>query len=142
RNHSTIPGWEKWVEQCGEFVYRYFHTSGKNYPTMGQPYYFLMSGLDEKNISHPAYQRILNNGTVPPKAGDILVAKGPASGEFHTALIQAVRGSSITIFQANVAWDWQAPGKYLYARLPLNYDFDTNLYYMPPLPTSRFGYNH
>jgi alpha-galactosidase len=29
RNHSTIPGWQKWVEQCGEFVYRYFHTRQK-----------------------------------------------------------------------------------------------------------------
>lgn len=30
-------GWGKYVEQCGEFVYRYFHTLGLNYPTMGQP---------------------------------------------------------------------------------------------------------
>ena len=62
-----------------------------------------MTGLDDNNQTHPAFERVLNNGTLPPKAGDILVAKGPADGEFHTALIQAVRGSSITIFQANVA---------------------------------------
>jgi hypothetical protein len=70
---------------------------------MGQPYYFLMTGLDDQNRTHPEYDRILNNGYIPPRAGDILVAKGPAEGEFHTALFQAVQGSSVTIFQANVA---------------------------------------
>jgi len=142
RNHSRIPGYEKYVEQCGEFVWRYFNTSGKHYPTMGQPYYFLLSGLDEKGQPHPAFKRLLNNGTLPPRAGDILVAKGPGSGEFHTALIQAVQGNTVVIFQANVAWDWQAPGKFLYARLPLQYDYTTGLYYMPDLPTSKFGYRH
>jgi len=142
RNHSTIPGYENYVEQCGEFVYRYFHTLNLTYPTMGQPYYFLTTGLDDQGRAHPEYARVLNGGFTPPKAGDILVAKGPAQGEFHTALIQAVRGSSITVFQANVAWDWAAPGKYLYARLPLQFNLTSSRYYMPPLPTSQFGYNH
>src|ERR1051325_11725476 len=38
---SQIPGYEDQVEQCGEFVYRYFVTYGlrypAHYPTVGQP---------------------------------------------------------------------------------------------------------
>ena len=155
---------------------------------MGQPVYFLLTGLDEKGRAHPEYERHLNNGLIPPRAGDILVAQGPFSGQFHTALFQSVRGSSVTVFQANVAWsgfhafkiiqgeqqfprcgrhiittayvcflcahavvflctllasrDWAAPGKFLYARLPLQFNLTTNRYYMPDLQTQNFGYRN
>jgi hypothetical protein len=153
---------------------------------MGQPVYFLLTGLDEKGRAHPEYERHLNNGLTPPRAGDILVAQGPFSGQFHTALFQSVRGSSVTVFQANVAWsgfhafkhiprgaalhpavdvatelrathacfvvflcapwhffrDWAAPGKFLYARLPLQFNLTTNRYYMPDLQTQNFGYRN
>jgi hypothetical protein len=157
---------------------------------MGQPVYFLLTGLDEKGRPHPEYERHLNNGLTPPRAGDILVAQGPFSGQFHTALFQSVRGSSVTVFQANVAWsgfhafkhiqeaavpsavggvaelraahacftlhscrvplcapwhsyrDWAAPGKFLYARLPLQFNLTTNRYYMPDLQTQSFGYRN
>lgn len=106
---------------------------------MGQPYEFLLSGLDEKGQVHPAFHRIFNNGYIPPKAGDILVAKGPSKGEYHTALIYAVQGSIVHIYQANVAWDWEAPGKFLYAKITLQFNLTSNKYYMPDLPTSKFG---
>lgn len=137
RSHSTIPGYENHVEQCGEFVYRYFHAEGKGYPTFGQPYNFLMTGRDANGVAKPQFERNFNGGTTPPQAGDILVAKGPKPGQFHTALITKVDGNKVTVLQANVPYNWQG-GKELTGEFPL--EFKDGKYTMPVLPTSQKGY--
>lgn len=91
------------AEQCGHFVYRYYRSQGRGYPTLGQPYFFLLTGRDERAVPRPAWLRFRNGTTEPPRAGDILVAKGAAPGAFHTALITRVDGQGVHVLQANLA---------------------------------------
>jgi peptidoglycan hydrolase-like protein with peptidoglycan-binding domain len=142
RAHSTIPGYGNEVEQCGEFAYRYFTAQGKHYPTQGQPYDFLMtgkgafytaSGLTYREM--PQFERHFNGDGDPPRAGDILVAKGPRPGQFHTAIVTRVDGEGVHVLQANVPYNWQG-GKEIEGVFAL--DGST----MPPLPTSQKGYNN
>jgi peptidoglycan hydrolase-like protein with peptidoglycan-binding domain len=139
RRHSTIPGYEDEVEQCGEFAFRYFRSQGKPYPTLGQPYNFLMTGKDEQGREKPQYQRVLNGSETPPKAGDILVAKGPRPGQFHTAIVTKVEGDKVHVLQANVPYNWQGSQE-IEGTFPLR--FEDGQYTMPDLPTSQKGYNN
>ncbi|MDB5101628.1 MAG: Cell wall lytic [Cyanobacteria bacterium RYN_339] len=141
RAHSTIPGYGDSVEQCGEFAYRYFKAQGKNYPTQGQPYDFMMTGKGAFYTSagltyreQPQFERHLNGGAEPPRAGDILVAKGPKPGQFHTAIVTRVDGEGVHVLQANVPYNWIG-GKETEGVFPLDGT------HMPALPTSQKGYN-
>jgi len=129
------------VEQCGEFIYRYFRTHNKKYPTQGQPYFFLTTGLDNNKEPQPAWMRIFNGGQIPPMAGDILVAKGKDNQDFHTALITEVSAQGVSVLQANVPLDWQSQ-PILEDIFSLQYDAETLHYFMPNLPTSRYGYSN
>jgi peptidoglycan hydrolase-like protein with peptidoglycan-binding domain len=144
RNRSTIPGFESSVEQCGEFAYRYFHTLGKGYPTQGQPYEFLQTGIGAFFTANgvvrkpmPQFERSFNGGAEPPRAGDILVAKGPRPGQFHTAIVTKVDAQGVHVLQANVPLNYQG-GRDVQAVYPLK--LEDGQYTMPPLPTSQKGY--
>jgi hypothetical protein len=144
RNRSTIPGFERSVEQCGEFAYRYFHTLHKGYPTQGQPYEFLRTGLGVFFTANgpvrkpmPQFERNFNGGDVPPRAGDILVAKGPRPGEYHTAIITKVADGQVHVLQANVPLNYHG-GREVHACYPL--EVRNGKYTMPALPTSKKGY--
>ncbi len=140
RAHSALPGYGSQVEQCGEFVYRYFRTLGrrypKNYPTLGQPAEYILGGDYKENF--PAFR---NPSAVPPRAGDILAAMGRGDGEFHTALIWKVTRDGVWVYQANVPYgnaspDWRAHVMKFELR------DDRGKFWMPPLRTSRLGYRH
>ena len=137
---SSIPGYEDGVEQCGEFVYRYFRVHGHaypDYPTLGQPAEYVLSGNYRDQF--PAFT---NPSFTAPRAGDILAAKGPADGEYHTALVWKVEPDRVWVYQANVpkgtaSPDWQDH----VAGLPMTRKPDGS-YFMPPLNTSQLGYRH
>ncbi|MCX5789815.1 MAG: CHAP domain-containing protein [Elusimicrobia bacterium] len=137
---STIPGWEDHVEQCGEFVYRYFRAQGHgypDYPTRGQPAEYILQGNYRDQF--PAFT---NPSFTAPRAGDILAAKGPAADEYHTALIWKVDTQAVWVYQANVPWGNRSPDwRNHLARLPMILRPDGS-YFMPALPTSHLGYNH
>lgn len=137
RAKSTLPGYENGVEQCGEFAFRYFRSQGKGYPTLGQPLFFLQSGKDHNGGARPAFGRFMNGTTEPPRAGDILVCKGPRPGQFHTAIIEKVDDEGVHVFQSNVPHNWRG-GKHVKAVYPLV--LRNGVYKMPPLPTSQAGY--
>jgi peptidoglycan hydrolase-like protein with peptidoglycan-binding domain len=146
RNRSTIAGFGDQVEQCGEFAYRYFQSQGKKYPTQGQPYEFLKTGKGvfftangpvEREM--PQFERHFNDGTVPPRAGDILVAKGPRPGQYHTAIVTKVQGNRVHVLQANVPLNYQT-GKEIHAEFTL--ELRDGKAHMPPLPTSQKGYRN
>ena len=137
RRRSIIPGYEDHVEQCGEFVYRYFREHGRDYPTRGQPAEYILQGNYRDQF--PAFA---NPSFTAPRAGDILAAKGPAADEYHTALIWKVESAAVWVYQANVPWgngspDWR---KHV-ARLPMILRPDGS-YFMPALKTSHLGYDH
>ncbi|MDB5099470.1 MAG: hypothetical protein JWM80_3891 [Cyanobacteria bacterium RYN_339] len=144
RNRSTIPGFERSVEQCGEFAYRYFHTLHKGYPTQGQPYEFLKTGQGVFFTANgpvrkamPQFERNFNGGAEPPCAGDILVAKGARPGEYHTAIITKVQDGQVHVLQANVPLNY-CGGREVQAAYPL--ESRNGKHTMPPLPTSKKGY--
>ena len=137
RSHSTIPGHQGHVEQGNEFVHRYFTAQGKEYPTPGQPYSFLMSGRDARGVAKPQFERNFNGGASAPAAGDILVAKGSKAGEYHTALVTKVEGGHVTVLQANMPKNWQT-GRELSATFKL--ETKDGRYTMPALPTSQKGF--
>ncbi|NDD30426.1 MAG: hypothetical protein EB084_19380, partial [Proteobacteria bacterium] len=100
--HGHIAGDSHAVEQSGEFVCRYFHAEVKPYPTLGQPYFFLMTGKDPAGHMHPAFERVPNGMSTPSVGGDMHVARGHRSGEVHTALITRVDETEVTVLQAHV----------------------------------------
>jgi peptidoglycan hydrolase-like protein with peptidoglycan-binding domain len=138
RSHSTIPGFQGQVEQSAEFLYRYYMTAGKPYPTLGQPYSFLMSGRDANGAANPRFERNFNGGEKPPVAGDILVAKGTKPGEFHSALITRVEGNEVTVLQSNVPKNWQG-AKETCATFTLV--LKDGKFAMPALPLGQKGFD-
>ncbi|MCC7386770.1 MAG: CHAP domain-containing protein [Deltaproteobacteria bacterium] len=101
RARSTLPGYGRSVEQCGEFVYRYFRAHGHaypDYPTLGQPAEYVASGSYK-----PSFPAFRNGSHTPPRAGDILTFRGPPmSGLYHTALIYKVEADAVWVYQANL----------------------------------------
>ena len=101
RGYSLLPGLDGEVEQCGEFVYRYFAAHGQGwprYPTLGQPAEYIRG-----RSQRPEFPAFLNGGLVPPRAGDIIAGTGPpGSGIYHTALVWKVEKDAIWVYQANV----------------------------------------
>ena len=136
---SQLPGYERSVEQCGEFVYRYFRLHGHpypDYPTLGQPAEYIRQA--NYRAQFPAFS---NPSAVGPRAGDILAAQGPA-GEYHTALIWIVETDVVWVYHANVplgnaSRDWRDH----ILRVPLTRAAD-GAYFMPPLKTSELGFRH
>lgn len=107
------------VEQCGEFVMRYFKEaraaaglSGASFETDFGPQHDLadtlrrMAAGTETRAGYTAY---LNSGLTPPRAGDVLIAQSPDGSEFHYALITGVENKGgqwmATVYQANVPFD-------------------------------------
>lgn len=137
RAHSIIPGYQNEVEQCGEFTARYFQSQGKDYPTLGQPHSFFTTGKDHLGRTRPQFERLQNGGAEPPSAGDLLVAKGPRPGQFHTAVITKVSDKHVHVLQSNMPLNWKS-GKEVHGVYPL--EIENGLYRMPPLPTRSKGY--
>lgn len=156
-DRSIVPGDKSasfgTVEQCMEFVMRYFRESrakagltGSSFETDFGPQHSL---ADELRLMandpgrKPGYAGHLNNGLTPPRAGDVLVAESADGEEFHIALVTEVnhRGGrwEVTVYEANVPFNTNSPHPedHLH-RLPLTDDNGT--WEMPALPTSRQGY--
>lgn len=143
------------VEQCMEFVMRYFRESrakagkpGSSFEADFGPQHNLADDLRlmaSDPSMRPGYNGYLNDGMTPPRAGDVLVAESLNGEEFHIALVTEVtpRGGQweVTVYEANVPFNTNSPRPedHLH-KLPLTYRDGT--WSMPALPTSRQGYNH
>lgn len=143
------------VEQCMEFVLRYFKESrakagmpGSSFDTDFGPQRSLANDL-RLMAADPSvrsgYKGHLNIDLTPPRAGDILVAESMNGEEFHIALITEVnhRGGQweVTIYDANVPFNTNSPRIEDHLRkLPLT--FANGTWSMPALPTSRQGYDN
>ncbi|MDB5099958.1 MAG: hypothetical protein JWM80_4379 [Cyanobacteria bacterium RYN_339] len=139
------------VEQCMEFVLRYFQERRAKLGALGptleaafkvqhdlQPE---ILGLADASRPIPGYAAGLNGGLTPPGPGAILAAKGP--GGFHTAIVLGVertpQGFEATVFQANVPLFTNGPtlADHL-ERLTLRYE--DGRWLLPPLKTGAQGY--
>ncbi|MBI4424684.1 MAG: hypothetical protein HY554_13205 [Elusimicrobia bacterium] len=139
RPRSRLLGYEDEVEQCGEFLYRYFKESGHawpDYPTLGQPAEYIRGG--EHGGPFPAF---LNPSSTPPRAGDLVAGIGPPGyGMYHSALIWKVEADAVWVYQANVPWGNASPfWEDHVMRFPLE-RLEDGRYWMPPLRTSGMGY--
>lgn len=143
------------VEQCMEFAMRYFRESrakaGKSGSSFDADFGVQHNLADDLRLmaSDPSlkggYNGYLNDGTIPPRAGDVLVAESLNGEEFHIALVTEVvpKGSQweVTVYEANVPFNTNAsrPEDHLH-KLPLTNHNGT--WSMPALPTSRQGYSN
>lgn len=142
------------VEQCMEFIMRYFRESrgkmGRGGPSFDQEFgnQHDLAGdvrqLASGRLVKPGYDGYLNGSITPPRAGDILAADNPGTDEFHVALVTAVEprgyGWEVTVFQANVPFNTNgARLEDHLQKLPLRYD--DGHWTLPALPTSHLGYN-
>ncbi|HEY9857811.1 MAG TPA: CHAP domain-containing protein [Stenomitos sp.] len=143
------------VEQCMEFVMRYYKESrakaglsGGSFDTDFGPQHSLADELRlmaSDPSRKPGYSGFLNNGMTPPRAGDVLVAESADGEEFHIALVSEVnhRGSQweVTVYEANVPFNTNSPRleDHLH-KYPLTNNNGT--WEMPALPTSKQGYGN
>lgn len=143
------------VEQCMEFVMRYFAEARANAGKAGSS--FETDFGSQRSLANDlrlmasdpslrsGYKGHLNVGMTPPRAGDILVAESMNGEEFHIALVTEVapRGSQweVTVYEANVPFNTNGPRVEDHLRkLPLT--FSNGSWSMPALPTSRQGYTN
>lgn len=142
------------VEQCMEFVMRYFQEArvnaglpGKSFEADFGPQHNLADDL-RLMTSDPSlrqgYTGHLNDGMTPPRAGDVLVAESLNGEEFHIALVTEVspRGGhwEVTVYEANVPFNTNGPRveDHLHTLQMTNRN---GTWTMPALPTSRQGYD-
>lgn len=143
------------VEQCGEFVMRYFRESrakaglpGTSFDTDFGPQHNLSNDL-RLMASDPSmrkgYSGHLNDGMTPPRAGDVLVAESLDGEEFHLALVAEVahRGGQweVTVYEANVPFNSNGPRVEDHLH-KLSLTNSNGKWSMPALPTSSQGYNN
>lgn len=106
------------VEQCMEFVQRYYLEAREHVGLMG-PSFDVDFGLQHNlagevrqlaagQSQKPGYQAYLNGGLTPPRAGDVLSAESPDGEEFHVALVAGVDKVGdrweVTVYEANVPY--------------------------------------
>lgn len=144
------------VEQCMEFVMRYFHeerakeglgTSSFDSDFGGGRQYNISSefrSIARNPGSRSGYAAYENGQTVPPRAGDVLVAESTSSAEFHIALITAVEpkedGWEVSVYQANVPYNSNSHKLEDHIqKFPM--EFKNGRWTLPVLPTSRYGYD-
>lgn len=128
------------IEQCMEFVMRYFRTVREKLhkPDGGFGADWTLQYNIADDVKHIAdgslkkqgYVAFLNGGAVPPRAGDVLSMQSPVVGDakprhFHVALISDVyqkgRDWYAKVFEANVPYHVNLPDvKQHYSEIPLN----------------------
>lgn len=110
------------VEQCMEFVMRYFRTemqnTGRMHGSFGEDWpeqrniAAEVRQMAEGKLRKMGYTAYLNGGSVPPRAGDVLSLEAP-DGEFHVALVTKVHHKDgkwfVRVFEANVPFNTNDP---------------------------------
>ncbi|MDB5099030.1 MAG: hypothetical protein JWM80_3451 [Cyanobacteria bacterium RYN_339] len=127
------------IEQCMEFVMRYFRTVREKFHakdggfgadwTMQYNIADDVKHIADGSLKKPGYVAFRNGGAVPPRAGDVLSMQSPVVGDakprhFHVALISDVyqkgRRWYAKVFEANVPYHINVQDvKKHYAEIPL-----------------------
>jgi hypothetical protein len=141
------------VEQCMEFVMRYFRVARQeageataSFDTdFGKQHNLAdtVRQLAAGTLDQPGYDGYLNGGITPPRAGDILSAENQATDEFHVALVTNVQKQGnqwyVTVYQANVPFNNDSPNLSDHLqKLPMTYQ--NGKWVIQPLNTSQEGY--